>query len=216
MYILLASATAPEIQPLCSFLERSSFLPGGHETSVVTTGVGSLAATYSLTHSLIARRPDLVIMAGIAGCFTDKRAGDLVVVGEEVLGDLGVWEDRQFRTLTDLGLQAGDSPPFSNGLLVNPYSKLLGFTGLERVRGVTVNEISTDPDRIRWLQQNMRPVVESMEGAALHYTCLQQNIAFLQIRSVSNAIGIRDKARWNIGTALDTLNSTLIDLLTRL
>jgi futalosine hydrolase len=216
MYILLASATAREIQPLTSFLEGSLFRLGGHETSVLTTGVGSLSAAYSLMSSLTVRRPDLVIMAGIAGCFTGKKAGDLVVIREETQGDLGVWEDRRFRTLTDLGLQAGDTPPFSNGLLVNPYSKLLDFTGLEQARGITVNEISTDPARIEWLQQNMRPVVESMEGAALHYVGLQENIPFLQIRSVSNEIGVRDKSRWDIGAALDTLNSALIDLLTRL
>jgi futalosine hydrolase len=216
MYILLASATAGEIQPLTSYLEGSHFRLGEHETSVITTGVGTLSAAYALMHSLASRRPDLVIMAGIAGCFTGKRAGELVVIREELLGDLGVWEEHRFRTLADLGLQERDTPPFSDGWLVNPYSKLLAFTGLGQVRGVTVNEVSTDPARIRWLQQNMGPVVESMEGAALHYIGLRENIPFVQIRSVSNEVGVRDKARWGIATALDTLNTMLIDLFNRL
>jgi futalosine hydrolase len=55
-----------------------------------------------------------------------------------------------------------------------------------------------------------------MEGAALHYVGLQENIAFLQLRSVSNAIGVRDKTRWNIPLAIGRLNEQLIHLLQQL
>ena len=87
---------------------------------------------------------------------------------------------------------------------------------LRQVRGISVNEITTDPARIEWVQQNLSPVVESMEGGALHYTCLQESIPFLQIRSVSNEIGIRDKTKWDVPTAIRCLNEKLIGLLTQL
>ena len=106
----------------------------------------------------------------------------------------------------DLKLVDDNQPPFTNRFLINPYQKLLFLSGLEQVRAITVNEISTDSKRIEWYQQNLSPAVESMEGAALHYVCLQENIPFLQIRSISNAIGERDKTKWNLPEAISKLN----------
>ena len=47
-----------------------------------------------------------------------------------LLADLGVWEGQGFKTLFDLGLSDRDGAPFSNGLLANPYKRLLDFTAL--------------------------------------------------------------------------------------
>ena len=60
------------------------------------------------------------------------------------------------------------------------------------------------------------PVVESMEGAALHYVCLMEKIPFLQIRSVSNVLGDRDKSRWKIKEAGQNLHQTLVTLIQKL
>lgn len=209
MYILLAAATTFEIQPV-----TSQGLP--LETDILITGVGSMATTWSLMRQIGRKRPDMIIQAGIAGCFTHKRPGEVVAIKEEYLADLGVQENGRFRTLFDLNLTGPDTPPFSGGMLVNPYKRLLDLSGLEQVRATTVNEITTAPDRIQWLQQNTAPVVESMEGGGLHYVCLQENIPFLQLRSVSNAIGERDKAKWDIKGAISSLNTRLIDLLAKL
>lgn len=210
MHILLAAATPFEIQPTISLLEGPLSHPE-HTTSALLTGVGGLATVYSLSRQIVSRRPDLVIQAGIAGCFTG-RPGEVVVVGEEVLADLGVWENDRFQSLFDLRLAEKDAPPFSGGLLKNPYPRLLALTSLEVVRGITVNEITTDPTRIRWLQQNIAPVVESMEGGGLHYVCLQEGIPFLQLRAISNQVGVRDKTRWDIPGSIAALNERLVSL----
>jgi futalosine hydrolase len=215
MQILLAAATTLEVQPTTRFLEAGDFRLAGHEITVLTTGVGSLATLYSLTAEVVRRRPGLVIQAGIAGCFTGKPPGEVVAVKEEMT-DLGVWEGGGFKSLFDMGLTSPDDLPYSGGLLINPYKKLLELSGLEEVRALSVNEITTDPARIGWYQQNGRPVVESMEGAALHYVCLSEDIPFLQIRSVSNEVGVRDKTKWDISAAVRRLNETLGGLLERL
>jgi futalosine hydrolase len=225
MDILLAAATSFEIQPTTDFLRAGPLnrlsgghapVPGPHSVSTLVTGVGSTATTWSLMRQINRHPPDLIIQAGIAGCFTSRPRGEVLVVEEEVLADLGVWEDHRFKTLFDLKLADGDTPPFSAGRLINPYRKLLHLTALEPVRSATVNEITTDPDRIRWHQQNTAAVVEGMEGGALHYVCLQEKIAFLQLRSVSNDIGVRDKTKWDIGSAIRRLNEELIQLLQQL
>jgi futalosine hydrolase len=207
MYILLAAATSFEIQP------AMDQLPPAHEVEALLTGIGSIPATWSLMRQTRRRRPDCIIQAGIAGSFVPGRIGQVMAIKEEALGDVGVQENGTFRSIFDLNLTDSDTPPFSNSLLVNPYKKWLDATGLTQVRAITINEITTDPGRIEWYQQNIAPVVESMEGAALHYVCLQENIPFLQLRAVSNDIGQRDKSKWDFKSSIAALNSKLTGIL---
>ena len=213
MHILLTAATPFEIQPTIDYLASK------HPTiTPLITGVGSLPTTWSLMRQIDSQRPTLIIQAGIAGCFAGKgrKTGEVLAIRKESLADLGVWEDHTFKTLFDLRLTSPDTPPFTNGQLINPYQQLLDLTGLDTVPSITVNEITTDPIRIEWYQQNTDAIVESMEGGALHYICLQENIPFLQLRAVSNDIGIRDKTKWDIRSAIANLNTRLIALLENL
>ncbi len=57
---------------------------------------------------------------------------------------------------------------------------------------------------------------ESMEGAALHYVCLMEKIPFLQIRSVSNITGERDKSKWKLKEARESLHKSLVLLFQKL
>jgi futalosine hydrolase len=213
MYILVAAATAVEIQPAVEAFHRG--LNGEHEVGVLITGVGAMATTWSLSRQIDRRRPDLIIQAGIAGCLTDILPGEVMVVAEDEPADLGVWEEGEFKSIFDLRLADADSFPFSGGRLVNPYLPLLELTSLEPVRAITVNEITTAAERISWYQQNTDAVVESMEGAALHFVCLQSGVPFLQLRAISNAVGVRDKTKWEMGLALGRLNSALIACLSK-
>src|ERR1700678_3758235 len=172
MHILLAAATPAEIQPTVDFLLKRRThppIPAPRRVSTLITGIGSLLTTWSFMRQIDRDRPDLIIQAGIAGCFTGKPHGEVLAIRDEALADLGVWEDRQFKTPFDLRLADANEPPFTNGRLVNPYSALLTLTGLEPVSAITVNEISTNPDRITWYRQQTAAAVESMEGGALHY-----------------------------------------------
>ena len=216
MYLLLIAATSAEIQPVIDFLEKRNFTLQSFHAEILVTGIGAVSTTYLLTSSIGKRKPDIIIQAGIAGSFGQKKAGEVVTVEQDAFGDLGAWEKDQFKTIFDLKLLEDNQPPFSNRVLINPYQKLLFLSGLEQVRAITVNEISTDIKRIEWYKQNLSPAVESMEGAALHYVCLQENIPFLQLRSVSNAIGERDKTKWKLPEAISNLNKKLILLLNEL
>jgi futalosine hydrolase len=55
-----------------------------------------------------------------------------------------------------------------------------------------------------------------MEGAALHYVALRENIEFLQLRSFSNYIAERNKKNWNMRTSIENLNHTLIRILEKI
>jgi futalosine hydrolase len=205
MEILIIAATSFEIQPTIDRL-------GDRHTTLVT-GLGAVSATHALMRQITRKRPDLVVQAGIAGSFHPGQIGKVLAVKEEIQADLGVWEDDSFKTIFDLRLTEKNTPPYKDGLLINPHQPLLDRISLPQVRAITINEITTSPKRIQWYQQYWSPFVESMEGAALHYTCLQEQIPFLQLRSVSNDIGQRDKSKWDIRGSIANLNTKLIDIL---
>ncbi|HRQ51240.1 MAG TPA: futalosine hydrolase [Agriterribacter sp.] len=136
--------------------------------------------------------------------------GTVVMIREEVMGDLGVEEDGRFRDIFDLNLEAENAFPFSGRMLINPHRKLMESIKLPAVRGVSVNEITTGAARMQQLIEKYGAVMESMEGAALHYVCLREAVPFIQLRAVSNFVGERDKTRWRMEEAIDHLNRELI------
>lgn len=214
MHILLIAATTFEIQAVTDFLQVHSDAFPRHTISIQVTGIGSMATTYHLLKSICENRPEYVLQAGIGGSFSRHFApGRVVLVEKEMTGDLGVEENGVFKTLFDMGLQQDDEHAATSKWLVNPHTVNWEGQGLALVSGVTVNEITTQASRIEQLQQNYGVTVESMEGAALHYVCLQEGIPFLQIRSISNYVGERDKKQWKMQEAITALNDQLINIL---
>lgn len=213
MHILLIAATTFEIQTVTDYLKLHRYQLQGHTVSILITGIGSMATTYQLTKSIQQKRPDYLIQAGIGGSFSQQfPPGRVALVAKEMNGDLGVEENGVFRDLFDMGLQQDGEHPTTSKWLVNPHTENWENQGLPLVNGVTVNEITTRPSRIEQLQQNYAVTVESMEGAAFHYVCLQEGIPFIQVRSISNFVGERDKKNWKMKEAITALNEQLINI----
>jgi len=93
---------------------------------------------------------------------------------------------------------------------------LLKRNSLKKVAAISVNQITSSPQTIRLYEAKYKPVVESMEGAALHYVCLMEKTPFLQLRGISNYIGERNKKNWKIKESVANLNNELIRLLNSL
>ncbi len=210
MNILLTAATAKEIEPFFEYYRNSKRLL---DIDILITGIGLTAATYHLLKQINLKRPDLVIQAGVAGCFDKKiPLGTVVIVKKETIADQSVMELKKLRTLFDLKLVPHDQFPFKNGWLENDH-EILKNTQLKKINAISVNEITTAPQRVKFYTDSFKPVTESMEGAALHYTCLMEKIPFLQLRSISNYIAERDKKKWNMKKSIINLNKKLIHLI---
>lgn len=206
MRLLIVSATKLEIAPSLPFLRKGKI-------PVVFTGVGAPQSVYSITRALQRYQPQLIIQAGIGGCFDKSmKRGEVVAISHEFFGDMGVQEGSKWQSLVDMGFAGADQKPFKKGVLKNPHRKVLHIAGLKSVPGVTINEISTNKKRINLLKAQ-GAVIESMEGAALHYVALMEKIPFLQIRSISNYAGERDKSRWNFTDAIGNLNQELVRII---
>lgn len=204
MNLLLVSATEFELKP---------FLAGNEKVDVLITGIGIPNTIYHLTKKLAKKNYDLVIQAGIAGSFNEQiLKGSVVMVKQDTFGDVGMEEKENFKTLFEAGFAQANDFPFRNGWLLNENKYLLHQT-LPTVESITVNKITDDKKLIKRIVEKFRPDIESMEGAAFHFVCLHQKVNFLQLRSISNVVGDRDKENWQMKDAIENLSIELKKIL---
>lgn len=210
---LIVAATPLEITPFLNYYRIPGNLSKKILADILVTGIGLTATTYSLTKQLTIKRPDLIIQAGVGGCFdTTIPLGSVVAVKQEAIADQSVVELNKLKTLFDLKLVPQDQYPFSKGWLIN-RNEIVKKARLKKIKGISVNEITTSKLKMKFYKDSFNPVVESMEGAALHYVCLMEKIPFIQLRSISNYIAERNKKNWNMKESIINLNNELIRLL---
>lgn len=221
MNILFAAATPFEIQPLLDYLKKK-FVTSGHftyqkgelEVSVLVTGVGLPMMAYGMGKVLANKEVHLAVNAGIAGAINrELNIGEVVQVSSERFADLGVQEaDGSFTDVHELGLIEASAAPFTNGKLLNAAAGQFHF--LPIAHGISVNKVHGYPPDIDAIRAKYPDAeVESMEGAAFFYACLQEGIPFLEIRSISNYVEARNRENWNIPLAIEKLNIVLIELI---
>lgn len=207
MNILIVAATEFEI---AHFIKQNGY------NNVLLTGVGMPMAMYHLQKIITNKTYDLVIQAGIAGAFTNEfELGETVLVKQDIFGDIGMEENEKFTPIYETDLFNKNEFHFEDGWLINK-NKFLQQSNLELVKAVTVNKVTDNKKTTEQLIENFNAEIETMEGAALHYVCLQENIPFLQLRSISNFVGERDKIKWKMEMAITNLNNELVNLINQL
>ncbi len=203
MKILVVAATEMEIAP---FVAQNSFV------EVLITGVGAPACLYALTKQLQNNQYNFVIQAGIAGTFKNQYPlGQTFAVKTDLFADVGIQEKEQFFTLFEKGFVHEDAFPNTKGKLINNMENNFA---LQSVNAITINTVSDSLAQTELYKKKYDADIESMEGAAFHYVCLQEKIPFLQIRSISNFVGERVKTNWKMKEAVDDLNENLIRIVT--
>ena len=215
MRVIITAATNGEWMPSFQKINpayagtNKRFSVGFHES-----GIGLLASSVSLMKMFVQETPSLIIQVGIAGCFDKKiPLGKVFAVKDDFAGDIGVMENKVWKDLFDLKLDKPNDAPYEKKSLPNPWLSQYNLLKLPTKKGVTVNTISTDKNKIDLYIGRYKATLESMEGAALHYMGRDLNIPFIQIRAVSNYVGERNKAKWNMQEAIYNLNETLLQYL---
>lgn len=215
MKIVVTSATPLEASPLREKIEkRAGAFPAFNQVLFHVSGVGMLQSGFSIQKMALDEKPDLILQIGIAGTFDRSIDPETcVLIGKEYLGSSGVLENGRWRDLFDLNLADPSGFPFREKALPNPWLPKLYTDSLPVVNSVTVDEITTDPDRMGILPSKYNAATESMEGASLHFVGLQYNIPFLQMRGISNYVGERNKQQWKIKEALGAVCQQAFDFL---
>ena len=215
MRVIITAATNGEWMP--SFQKINPAFAGTNKRFSVgfhESGIGLLASSVSLMKMFVQETPTLIIQVGIAGCFDKKiPLGKVFAIKDDFAGDIGVMENKVWKDLFDLKLDKPNYAPYEKKSLPNPWLSQYNLLKLPTKKGVTVNTISTDKNKMDLYSGRYKATLESMEGAALHYIGRDLHIPFIQIRAVSNYVGERNKAKWKMHEAIYNLNVTLLQYL---
>jgi futalosine hydrolase len=176
--------------------------------------VGPVAAAVATSRLLTALTPagaiDLVISAGIAGGFAGRAAiGDLVLANAVLFADLGALTDDGFADAATLGFAGGEAlAPVSAGWV----GRALTAAGLPVVNGTILTLATmtgTDAGAKALATAHPGAVAEAMEGYGVAWAAVEHGVPWAEVRAVSNTIGRRDRATWDIPAAFTALGKAI-------
>jgi len=182
-------------------------LAGDKRFTVLVGGVGAVAIAASTATALATSTYDYVINMGIAGGFVGKaEVGSLIIADEIIAADLGAETAEGFQTLEDLGL--GCTRIQCDQILNSRLIKGLETAGITYAQGpiLTLSTVTgTAATTNELIRRHPNAIAEAMEGFGVATAARLHGIPVLEIRTISNEIGPRDRASWRIKEALDKL-----------
>ena len=190
-------------------------LPGGYglttlgPVDVLVGGVGPAAAAAATATALALAPSDspygLVVSSGIAGGFAPAAPiGSAVVAEAIVAADLGAETPDGFADVTELGFGRVRHACAH----VDQAARRLRDAGVPTAVGpvLTVSTVTGSAARAEeLLRRHPGAVAEAMEGFGVAEAATAHGLPVLELRTVSNAVGPRDRSAWRIGDALATL-----------
>lgn len=221
--IILACATEREC---LSALETVGFQPknwpapvqiGNHDMLACIVGMGPIAAALNMGN-LLERYPHAtgIINLGLCGSYDlEIPMANPCIADAEIFPEYGICtfqtdltEPLSHQMLADLPLYPSnhlDLIPLLSARSMNLHLPQHWTIG----RSLTVSGVTGDRDRATILSTRYNAVTENMEGFALALAARKYDIPFLEIRTVSNVVGIQDKNQWKVRHALAGLRQVL-------
>ncbi|MGD9485013.1 futalosine hydrolase [Streptomyces sp. TRM70308] len=200
-----AAAAPPEVVELPGggVLHRVSL--GGCALDALAAGVGPAAAAagtaVALTAAELAGAPyGAVVCAGIGGGF-GVPPGRPVVASAIVAADLGAETAEGFLPVTELGFGVCEHrpPPARARALADAVGAALGAV-------LTVSTVTgTAAGAAELVRRHPDAVAEAMEGFGVAQAAAGYGTPVFELRTVSNAVGPRDRAAWRVPEALTAL-----------
>lgn len=205
MKILIIAATKIELDIISSI---SKNIYNTDDCEFICTGIGIVNTTYNLTKKIYFVQPDFILNVGICGSYDSSiRIGSVVSVKNENFADFGIDDNGKFIKLNIF------NDEFEKKELICQNAEIFD---LPVVNAVTVNTASGSMENINKLKNIFSPDIETMEGAAVFYVCMLNNIPFAEIRAVSNMVEPRNRNNWNIEVALKNLNLELPNIINKI
>ncbi|MEW6751603.1 MAG: futalosine hydrolase [Candidatus Latescibacterota bacterium] len=243
IHVLVLTATALEQDKLVAGLQdavqqqapghtwRAGRL-GPCRVRLVETGIGAVNAAHALTCSLQARRPRLVLLAGVGGAYPGSglAMGDLALAETEAYGDLGVRTPAGWQPLQEVGiplLRRGEEE-FYNAFPLDPAwtgwaaaalaaaPRAAGLPPVHRGPFLTVQECSGTLALGREREERWGALCESMEGAAVAHLCRAYAVPLVEVRGISNRVEDRCRQTWDLPLAASRAQGAVLALLAAL
>lgn len=170
--------------------EAKAFILTEPRDPVFVGGVGMAEIAAATLRAVKAKKPQMVVLAGIAGAYGPTlQRGEVVEVVTERIAGIPERYAREYETSgPDLGL------PLAAGVTVSRSGE-----------GTTASEENESTEN---MPKERLPEVENMEGAAFFAVCEALGIACCQIRAVSNYVG-EPFGQWAVEEAVGNLTEKL-------
>ena len=176
-----------------------------HDDAVncIVSGVGLTATAVATLRAIQQDRPDVLILAGIAGMYSHApfKIGDVLLVESEVEGDLGFFTPEGFVHMAHLPL---DMEFERRHTLHCPH--LPADAPFPLARSASLNAAMAP------FIDSSELDIENMEGAAFFHVCQQENQRFLELRAVSNLVKIGDD-QWDMQGSVRAMTDGLHQLI---
>lgn len=230
--LLVVGATDPELVGIVAALEgsepsKTAWGPAvrgarvGVPVVVQALGLGKANTAAGLATAIAELRPSAVLQIGIGGAYVGSflSVGMAMLAIEDVQLDLGLRRPEGWADWGALGFAL--RPPDPDVLVGDAVDRgaepvravaiptdraltdaVAAATGLPRGRFATLDAVTHDVHLGTAMQAAFDVSVESMEGAAAAQTARALGVPFAELRAVSNIVGERDKAHWDLRSAV--------------
>lgn len=220
MHSALASFGAPPSPPQGA---AGFWRAAGRDLALLVTGVGMVNAALALGGTLAGGAIDGVVNVGVAGSYDigTLGLGSTAVAGREIWPEYGL-ERAAVADARALGFplwgerDAADAVWQGLDLTPDADAARMGLTpdaGWPRCVSLSVSAATTSRERTRELRAACGAELENMEGFALAYGAFRAGLPFLELRAVSNRVGSRAAADWDLRGAFAALEGAMARLL---
>jgi futalosine hydrolase len=193
------------------------------EVLLVNTGIGKVNAAHVTTCIMENFQVSRIINLGIGGAYprSGLKVGDVAIASKEISGDEGVIDVHGWGGLRRLGLPLIDvegkkyfnefplmlpsRASYNGGKSRNYITKSGNF--------VTVAAATGTQKRARELEKRFNGVCENMEGAAIAQVSAMYKVPMIEIRGISNRVGVRDKRKWNVKRASEHCQEIVLNVI---
>lgn len=186
-------------------------LPAAVPAAVLVGGFGPVAAAVSTARRLAEGRFCAVLSAGIAGALDGRSALCRPVFGARaVAADLGAESPDGFVPVDRLGFGVGvvEAAP---GLLAAARRTAPDATVGDVLTVSTATGSAVTAERLAAAHPDA--VAEAMEGFGVASAAEAYGLPFLEVRTVSNLVGTRDRTAWDVSGALGALGPAVAAVL---
>ena len=173
-------------------------------------GVSKVNAAMATQLLISLYHPDLVLNAGVAGCFED------VPIGTLVLAESFLQHDVDTTAVGDpIGLVSTVNQIEFPTALTDTVRAAMDKTGFPYRTGkvATGDWFATDTPRAHWIADTFHPLLCDMEGCADAQVCMRNDVPFLSLKSVSDCLFSHHDFFFNFPMAMKDLNRVVMALL---
>ena len=176
-------------------------------------GVGKVNAAMATQLLITLYRPDVILNAGVAGCFEEVPIGTLVLAEGFVQHDVdttGVGDPVGLvSTVKQITFPTSD---FAAAKAAMDKVDLPYRTGLV----ATGDWFAVPCRRTQWIADTFHPLLCEMEGCAVAQVCMRNGVKCMAIKSVSDCLVVKHDYYFNFPTAMKDLNRVVMSFIDHL